>query len=370
MIEFDGFGPEKIIEVYNPKVGMRGFVVIDNTALGTGKGGIRMTPTVSVEEVYKLARTMTWKNAMAELPFGGAKAGIIANPRDISLKEKYAIVKAFAEALKPLSPSYYIAAPDINMGEKEMQVYAKANGDLKSTTGKPKELGGLPHELGSTGFGVYHATKVAAQYLGLDLQGAKIAIEGFGNVGSFAAKFLEQEGVKLVGVSDIGGLIYNPSGMTYSGLMQAVKEKGSVINYGKGKILPHSDILRLNVDILVTAAVPDLIHERDVDSIKTKLIVEGSNIPMTSTVEKLLHKKNVLVVPDFVANAGGVISSYVEYIGGKEKEMFKLIKQKIIKNTKLMLKNTNREKHSRKAALEIARKRVAKKCKICRIDML
>src|SRR3989344_9397572 len=176
MVEFDAFGPEKILEVYNPRVGMRGFVVMDNLSLGPAKGGIRMTPTVSKEEVFRLARTMTWKNALSNLPFGGGKSGIIADPKEFSLKKKKEIVEAFAESLKAVSPSEYIAAPDINMGEKEMGWYYKKNGSKKSVTGKPKKFGGLPHELGSTGFGVYHAALVGSKFAKININNATVAI--------------------------------------------------------------------------------------------------------------------------------------------------------------------------------------------------
>src|SRR3989344_2447667 len=200
MVEFDAYGPEKILQVYNPKVGMRGFVVLDNLSLGPAKGGIRMTQTVSVDEVAKLARTMTWKSAMANLPFRGGKSGIIADPRQFSLEKKKEIVEAFSRALKVVSPNYYIAAPDINTGEQEMEWFAKANGSKKACTGKPKKMGGIPHELGSTGFGVFHAAKIASEYAKIDLEKATVAVEGFGNVGFYTAKFLSEAGAKLVAV--------------------------------------------------------------------------------------------------------------------------------------------------------------------------
>ncbi len=370
-IEFDGFGPEKIVQVYNPKVGMHGIIVIDNTALGPGKGGIRMTPTVSVQEVFKLARTMTWKNAMAELPFGGAKSGIIADPKHMTHKHKEEIVRAFAEALKPICPADYVAAPDINMAEEEMGIFAKVNGNLKSTTGKPFEMGGLPHELGSTGFGVYHSAKVAVDFAGIELKKAKVAVEGFGNVGSFAVHYLEKAGATIVATSDSNGTVYNSKGLKYEKLMKTKKELGSVTLYGEGsQVLPTQGIIHLPVDILVTAAIPDLIHTRDVDGIKAKLIVEGSNIPMTEQTEEFLHHKGVLVVPDFVANAGGVISSFVEYIGGTKEEMFKLVQKKIVKNTKTVLEQSKRQHvPPRKIAMDIAKKRVLHKCKICHVEL-
>jgi len=365
MIVHDEFGPEKILEMYNPKVGMHGFLVIDNTVLGPGKGGIRMTPSVSAEEVFKLARTMTWKCALAELPFGGAKSGIVADDKKISKEQKMKIVEAFSKAIKPLCPEQYIAGPDMNMGEEEMAVFAKANGSLKSCTGKPKSMGGLPHELGSTGYGVHEATEVAAEHAGIDLFHDKIAIEGFGNVGVFTAKFLTEHcSCNIVAVSDSKGCLYKPDGIDFEELVKIKNQTGSVINYPNGKVLSTEDIVSLPVDILITAAIPDLITEKNVNSVKARLIVEGSNIPMTAEIEDILYKKGVHVVPDFVANAGGVISSYVEYIGGSEEEMFKMISEKINRNTRIVLEHSDKEGiNPRKAALEIAKTRIINKIK-------
>ena len=364
---FDEFGPEKILEVYHPKSGMRGFVCIDNTSLGPGKGGIRMTPTVTKEEVFRLARTMTWKCSLAGLPFGGAKSGIIADPRKFDSKKKKEIVEAFADALKAVSPSLYVAAPDINMAEQDMEWYYKKNGSKQSVTGKPKKDGGLPHELGSTGFGVYHSLLVAAKFAKLDVKNSTVAIEGFGNVGWFVAKYLSEYGGKIVAVSDSKGVIYNKHGLDFKKLAEVKKKEGSVIAYKPGDILPAEDILEVNADILVTAAVPDLIKERDVNLLKFKMIVEGSNIAMTPVVEAMVEEKGILVVPDFVANAGGVISSYVEYIGGNEKKMFEMVEKKITENTnKVLTLARDRKISPRDAAMEIAVARVKKHCKICR----
>ena len=214
MVNFDGIGPEKILEVYNAKVGMHGFVVLDSLSLGPAKGGIRMTPDVDMDEVARLARTMTLKCSLAGLPFGGGKSGIIANPKELTEKKKKEIIEAFADALKEISPKLYIAAPDINTGEKEMAWYAKINGG-KSVTGKPKNLGGLPHELGSTGFGVYQAAKVAVEHMNKKLKNMTFAVEGFGNVGWFAAKFLTKDGARLVAVSDSRGGLYNKNGIYF-----------------------------------------------------------------------------------------------------------------------------------------------------------
>jgi glutamate dehydrogenase (NAD(P)+) len=368
MVNYDSYGPEKILYVYNPKVGMRGFVVIDSTALGPAKGGIRMTPSVSVEEVSRLARAMTWKCALANIPFGGGKSGIVADDKNMTPQKKKQIIQAFAVALRQVCPSIYVAAPDMNTAEKEMETFSKANGSRKSCTGKPKKLGGLPHELGSTGFGVFHATDVACKHKKIKLKGATVAIEGFGNVGWFAAKFLSEAGAKLVAVSDSRGVAHDEKGLDFKELARVKKETGTVVNYLGCKKKHCSHITEVKADILVTAAVPDLIKVHDVDKLKFKIIVEGSNIPMTAEVEDLVHKKGILVVPDFVANAGGVISSYVEFIGGNEKKMFSMVKKKLRENTDLVLKQAKNKKCSpRKVALQIAQKRVSKKCKVCSV---
>lgn len=367
VIEVDEFGPEKVLQVFNPRTEMKGFVAIDNTAFGPGKGGIRMTPNVTVEEVFKLARTMTWKCALAELPFGGAKAGIVLDPRKVHLKKKLEIVKSFSEALVEVCPAKYVAAPDINIGEKEMEVFAKANGSMKSCTGKPERMGGLPHELGSTGFGVFHSTVIGARFAGIDLGEATFAVEGFGNVGSFAAKFLSEAGAGIVGASDIEGGIYNPKGLKFEELWGLAGQKKSVVKYPHAKRIFHEELFELPVDILVTAAMPNVITAKNADRVKAKLVVEGSNIPIAPDIENVLHKRNILVVPDIAANAGGVISSYVEFIGGSEKKMFKTVEEKIKKNVKSILSAAKRRNCApRLCAHEIAVGRVRNKCKMCK----
>jgi glutamate dehydrogenase (NAD(P)+) len=278
MVNFDNLGPEKILEVYDPKTGMRGIVVLDNTKLGPGKGGIRMTPSVSVEEVFKLARTMTLKNSLAGLPFGGAKAGIIIDPKLHPAEKKEEIIRAFSKAIKVICPSIYIAGPDINTTETEMRQFAESNGDNKSCTGKPSIMGGIPHELGSTGFGVYHSAMVAVNHAKLDIKKLTVSIEGFGNVGWFASKHLAEAGAKIVAVSDSKGTLHFPKGMDFRKLAEVKKREGTVTAYPGGKVLKGEDIVRLESDLLITAAMPDIINERNKDKVKSKIIVEGSNI--------------------------------------------------------------------------------------------
>ncbi|MDH5439131.1 MAG: Glu/Leu/Phe/Val dehydrogenase [Candidatus Bathyarchaeota archaeon] len=361
----DEWGPEKIIEVYDPETGMQGILVIDNTALGPGKGGIRMTPTVDIE-VFRLARTMTWKCALAELPFGGAKSGIIADPKKISRDKKMSLIRAFAIAVKPLSPSHYVAAPDMNTGEAEMAAYALANGSLKSCTGKPSHMCvrpgvecGIPHEYGSTGYGVSHATRVAAESIGVKLKDASVAIDGFGNVGSFTARYLSEFGAEIVAVSDSRGCIYNPDGLVYGRLEKVKEETRSVTNYKPGQVLTNEELYELQVDVIVPASVPDVINERNVEKIKAKLVVEAANIPAEAESERRLHERGVLVVPDIIANAGGVISSYAEYIGENPKGMCGMVEERIIRNVGLVIRKAREEKTTpRDSALAIAQERV------------
>ena len=391
-IKNNKFGPEYVVRVYDSKIGMTGFLVIDNTALGPGKGGIRMTPDVTEEEVMRLARTMTWKNSLADIPFGGAKAGIIwplrpfetpqgkqtqGKPRTTTscirgksggsdeLKKQF--VQSFARAIMPFIPEKYIAGPDINSGEKEMQWFAETVGDWHAATGKPadfcaaagRKACGLPHELGSTGFGVAKAAKVAVEIAGLNIKDATVAIEGFGNVGGFAFKHLAEMGAKIVAVSDSRGAAFLESGLDEKILHQLKLEKKSVSDYPSAKKLRKDELFALPVDILIPAAVTDVINESNKDAIKAKIIVEAANIPMREEVEDELWQRGVLIVPDFVANAGGVISSYAEYSGMNIDQMFKLVEDKITKTTRTVLEESKKtKKNPRQVAMEIAKEKV------------
>jgi len=369
----DKFGPEYIIKVYDPKIGMEGFLVIDNTVLGPGKGGIRMTPDVTEEEVWRLARTMTWKNALAGIPFGGAKAGIIWSGNSDQLKKQY--IQSFARAIKMFTPKFYIAGPDVNTGEKEMQWFVEATGNWRSATGKPANLCmkvfgkpgekcGIPHEFGSTGFGIAHATAVAMQITGFSLKNARVAIHGFGNVGSFAYKYLTEMGALVVALADKSGAFYAKQGFDTKEMMKIIKEKKLLSDCKSGVLISSDEFWSLPVDILIPASVTDVINESNKDRIKAKIIVEAGNIPMSEAIEDELFKKGILIVPDFVANAGGVISSYAEYRGYNPKKMFELVKRKITKTTKIVLEESIKSNQNpRSIALKIAQARVEAKVK-------
>lgn len=333
----DTLGPEYIIKVYNSEKNIWGFCVIDNTHRGPGKGGIRMTPSVTEEEVCRLARAMTLKNSLADIPFGGAKSGLCCDPKRMTPKEKKEVIQWFARALKPVLISKYIAGPDVNTTEKEMKDFVEAAGNRKSATGKPESLNGLPHELGSTGYGVAIAVREALAHKNIDIKGARVAIEGFGNVGTFVFKFLSSWGATIVAVSDSRGTMFNPAGLVYGELMKVKGNTGSVINVNKGKKMDGKAIFELDVDVLIPAALPDVINESNVARVKAPIIVEGANIPMREEYERTLHKRGTLVIPDFVANAGGVISSYAEHKGMTAEKMFALVDEKISQSMKRLL---------------------------------
>jgi len=350
----DEIGPEKVLYVYDPKTKMKGIIVVDNVARGPAIGGIRMLPDVTTEEVFRLARAMTFKNAAADIRHGGGKGGIVADP---NVKNKYELIRAYARAIAPVTD--YIPGPDMGTDERCMAIIYDEIGRAVSL---PRELGGIPvDEMGATGWGVAFSTEVACEYIQLDLSEATVAVEGFGAVGKATVKFLSEKGAKIVGVSDSKGTIYNPNGLDYDKLLRVKKATGTVRNYKEGRAMENVDLFRLPVDIIIPGARPDTITEKNVHDIKAKLIVQAANIPATLEAERILHDRGVLVVPDFIANAGGVITCAVECRGGTEREAFEVIKEKIIKNTKVVLDMVRDQKMLPRAAAEkVARERVLK----------
>jgi len=365
----DTIGPEFVIQVYDPEVGMKGFLVIDSTILGPGKGGIRMTKDVSVDEVARLARCMTWKNSLFELPFGGAKGGIIWNGGDDKLKEKY--VRAYARKIRDLVPHNYIAGPDVNSGEKEMVWLADELKEWHAATGKPSnychdhndniDVCGLPHELGSTGFGVAWSTITTAKLMKMKPEDTTVAIHGFGNVGTFTYTHLTEAGFKVIAIADAAGVIFNENSFDDKGIMQVVSKKKQLTEVKDAKRITADDFWGLKVDILIPASVTNVINIDNKHLIKAKLIVEGGNIPMTEEIEQELFDKNIMIVPDFVANGGGVISSYAEHVGLSSEKMFEIVKDKIVKATKSVIEESLKTHiFPREVALTVAKQNLLK----------
>jgi glutamate dehydrogenase (NAD(P)+) len=353
----DEIGPEKIIHLYEPRTKMKAIVVVDNVAAGPAIGGVRMAPDVTLDEVRRLARAMTYKNVMAGLPHGGGKSGIIADPKTVNKEQ---VIRTFARCIKNILE--YIPGPDMGTDEASM---AYVYDETSRAVGLPRELGGIPlDEIGATGYGVAECADVAKDYINLDLNGARVTIEGLGNVGKPAARFLAEKGAVLVGASDSKGTIYNSKGLNVEELIRIKESTGSVINYKDGEILKTTDLLLINTDILIPAARPDVINDANADVVDAKLIVEGANIPITESAEKLLHDRGILIIPDFVANAGGVITASVEYHGGTELIALDRTKSMIRKNTKELLDKVYSDKtYPRETAVGIAKQRVMRAMK-------
>jgi glutamate dehydrogenase/leucine dehydrogenase len=350
----DDVGPAKVVHIYEPKVGLRAIIVIDNIARGPAIGGVRMAADVSTTEVFRLARGMTFKNAAADLRHGGGKSGIIADPNQPEEKREQ-LIRAFSRAMRNLTE--YIPGPDMGTNEQSM---AYVYDEIGRCVGLPRALGGIPlDEIGATGYGCVICAEVAAPRVKLNLKGAKFVIEGFGNVGRPAAKFMVERGGILVGASDTKGTIYNRNGIDLAALLAVKAETGSVLNYQKCEKMPVAACLELECDILFPSARPDSINESNVEKVKAKLIIQGANIPCTVEAEKRLHDKGILSIPDFIANAGGVICGALEYHGFGEDQVFPTIKYKIQRNTEELLKRVYDKKvYPRDAAIAIAKERV------------
>ncbi|MFT4250417.1 MAG: Glu/Leu/Phe/Val family dehydrogenase [Candidatus Woesearchaeota archaeon] len=356
MSSFDDIGPEVVLHLYDSATSLRAVIVLDNTRRGPAKGGIRMTSSVDEQEVRELARAMTLKNALANLPFGGGKSGIVANPKDFSSDEKRLLVESFARRLSLIAPKHYIAAPDIAMGSEDMRVIAGVAGK-KSVTGKPVDIGGLSGKEESTGFGVFVATKEVLLLNDQSLEGVRVAIQGFGNVGSFAARFLEQAGAVIVAVSDSSATIVNQEGFVVDDLV-SFKEGGGRFSDYDAETQEASSVLFLDCDVLIPAAQARVVAEENVSQLQAKYIVQGANLPVTESAERLLEQRGVVIVPDILANAGGVIASWCEHEGLSSEEMFSEIEQRISANVSELSDVFTSSACARDACVLLAKKRL------------
>ena len=352
----DKLGPSKIIHIYDAKVGLKAVVAIDNVARGPSIGGIRMAPDVSAEEAFRLARAMTMKNSAANLPHGGGKSVIFGDPKMAPL-DKEKLIRAFARAIRDLGE--YIPGPDMGTDERCM---AWIHDEIGRAVGLPPEIGGIPlDEIGATGWGLKASVDAAMKYCTFHLKGARMVVQGFGSVGKHAARFLGEQGVILVGACDSHGTIFNPKGLDIRRLI-ALKDAGkNVSDYPEGEKLSVDAVIDIDCDIWIPAARPDVIHKDNVNRLKTKLVPQGANIPFTPEAERILHERGVLVLPDFIANAGGVICAAVEYHGGTQSQAFQTIEEKIRANTEEVLANAKKGAVlPRQAAVEMAEARVRK----------
>jgi glutamate dehydrogenase (NAD(P)+) len=352
----DDLGPAQIVHLYNPSVGLKAIVVVDNVAAGPAIGGTRMAPDVSVDECFRLARAMTFKNAAAGLAHGGAKSVIFADP-SMPAEEKERTIRAFACAIGDIVD--YIAGPDMGTDERAM---AWIRDEIGRSVGLPREIGGIPlDEIGATGFGLSVAAEVAQDFCDVKLEGARVVIQGFGSVGKHAARFLAERGAILVGASDSRGTIVNPDGLDVGELMAHKQAGKPIAKYAKGKKTDRDAVVAVPCDIWIPAARPDVIRPNNVDQLDCKLVLQGANIPVTREAEAALHGRGILSVPDFIANAGGVICAAVEYHGGTESSAFATIEEKLRFNTRAVLEAAqNKGLAPREAALNLAGERVRK----------
>ncbi|MBZ5677054.1 MAG: Glu/Leu/Phe/Val dehydrogenase [Acidobacteriia bacterium] len=341
----DELGPIKVVYISLPQMGLRAVVAIDNTACGQAIGGVRMAPDVTAEEACRLARAMTLKNAAAGLPHGGGKAVIFGDPK-MPPQQKETLIRAFAGAIAGLTE--YIPGPDMGTDELAMGwVYD----EIHRAVGLPRELGGIPlDEIGATGFGLAAAVEVACNAINLDLKGARLAVQGFGAVGKHAARFLSQKGCILIACSDSRGTLSSAKGLDVSSLISLKNTGGSVIDFPGGEKADTEAIVDIPCDIWIPAARPDVLNKTNVGRLKARIVAQGANIPCTPEAEAILESRGILVLPDFVVNAGGVICAAIEYHGGSESTAFGAIDDKIRKNTTMMIEESRRAGISTRAA--------------------
>lgn len=362
---YDELGPLKVIHIHEPSVGLKAVLVVDNVARGPSIGGLRMALDVSTEECFRLARAMTFKNAAAGIPHGGGKSVIYGDPK-MPQKQKEKLIRTLARALK--GETHYIFGPDMGTNEECM---AWVKDEINRSVGLPREIGGIPlDEIGATGFGIYHAIDVALAFCDFDIQGARVAVQGFGAVGMNAARFLTEKGARLIAAADSHGTIHNPNGLNVAELIRLKEEGNSVVKFKGGKASDRDAIIGIECDIWIPAARPDVVNDDNVHKMSTRLVVQGANIPLTSGAEKYLHNKNVLCIPDFIANAGGVICAAMEYKGMSETATLQVIEEKLRRNTALILEESvNKGIMPRKAAENMARRRLEKAMRLRRLNL-
>lgn len=350
----DDLGPHKIIHVHDPSISLNAVLVVDNVAAGPAIGGLRMAPDVTTGECYRLARAMTLKNAAAGLAHGGGKSVLMGDP-GMDPQGKEDLIRAFACALR--GEEDYIFGPDMGTDEQCMGWILD---EIGRAVGLPREVGGIPlDQLGATGWGVYHSVCVALDKLKIGLDGARVVIQGFGSVGYHSARFMARDGAKIVAVSDSRGALRNDDGLDIDALWALKKDRRGVAEFDGGEVIDGDALISVPCDIWVPAARPDVIHGGNVAKLDTKIVAQGANIPLTEDAEQSLHSRNVLVLPDFIANAGGVICAAMEYHGSSQSDAFQSIEDKTRVNTAEMLARTEADDVTpRAAAMVMAEERV------------
>jgi glutamate dehydrogenase (NAD(P)+) len=302
-----------------------GFRVQHSIARGPAKGGIRYSPDVTLDEVRALASWMTWKCAVVNIPFGGAKGGIICDPRRLSQTELEKITRRYtAELVEFLGPEKDVPAPDMGTNEQTMAwIMDTYSMHMRHTvtavvTGKPLDLGGSRGRREATGRGILMVTDEALKKMEMNREETRVIIQGFGNVGSNAAKLMFDQGYRIVGVSEIGGALYNPKGIDIDALMEHRMREGSLLSYPEAQRVDPGEFLLMECDVLVPAATENVITSQNAAQVKARILVEGANGPTTAAADEILQEKGVFVMPDILANAGGVTVSYFEWVQDRQ----------------------------------------------------
>ena len=310
-------------------VQVKTFIVRHNDALGPAKGGIRMTADVTMDDVVGLAMEMAWKGALIGVPFGGGKSGIRFDLSGTSKDAKEVIIRSFTRgAMCHIGPELYIPAPDIGTNENDMAhirdclsySWGKSITDGCFVTGKPVILGGIVGRREATGRGVVYTTLAACKKLGIDIKNARVAVQGFGNVGSVAAEVIAQSGAKIVAISDVTGGIINQNGINIKNLIKHVKDTSGVKGSAEGTACDNEAVLTSDCEILIPAATQSQITVKNCEGIRAKIIAEGANSPTDPQADEMLKGRNVFIIPDILCNAGGVFVSYLEYSQETQRE--------------------------------------------------
>ena len=351
----------------------RGYRVQHNNSRGPFKGGIRFHEEVDLDEVRALAALMTWKTALVDIPYGGGKGGISVDPSTLSDLELERLSRRFFRAINPIiGVNRDIPAPDVNTNPQIMawfmDEYGMINGHTPGiVTGKPIELGGSLGRNAATGKGTAIIARETANLLNMDLQDAKIVIQGFGNVGSFAGRFLHEMGSKIVAVSDVNGGLYDPNGLNIPSMIEHNNTNGTIKGFSQGDKVSNEDILNIECDFLIPAALGGVVHKMNVDKLNCKVIIEAANGPVTPPADDILFQKGVHVVPDILTNAGGVTVSYFEWVQNlqqfqwTEEEVNKKLEHKMVAAFNEVADMMNSKKTSmRMAAFAVAIDRVAR----------
>jgi glutamate dehydrogenase (NAD(P)+) len=307
-----------------------GYRVTHNVALGTSKGGIRYHPDVTLDEVKALSMWMTWKCALMGIPFGGAKGGVKCDPKKLSLRELEGMTRRYtSEIINEIGPEKDIPAPDVGTSPREMawifDTYSmnKGHSVLGVVTGKPLTIGGSLGRLEATARGGVYCTLEAIAKLGLDIADLTVVVQGFGNVGSYYALFMQQEGAKVIAVSDSGGGVYNPDGIDVPSAIAHKQERGTLKGLGGVEPISNEELLLLDCDILAPCGLEQVITEENAAKVKAKIVCEGANGPTTPAGDEILEDRGILVLPDVLANAGGVVVSYFEWVQGLQEYFWK-----------------------------------------------